>query len=128
SGLVVMPGGVDIHCHIAGSKPNAARLITPGSRRGEAHAMRRTPTTRSGTLGPVPSTFATGYKYSGLGYTTAFDAAVTPLGARHAHHELEDTPCLDKGVFILMGNNQYALECIERGDREQLRMFIAWLL
>jgi formylmethanofuran dehydrogenase subunit A len=128
SGLVVMPGGVDIHCHIAGSKPNAARLLTPEQKRGEANVVRRSAITRSGTLGTVPSTFATGYKYAGLGYTTAFDAAVAPLGARHAHHELTDTPCLDKGIFVLMGNNQYALECIERGDREQLSMFIAWLL
>ena len=35
----------------------------------------RTPLTHSGTMGSVPSTFATGYKYAGLGYTTAFDAA-----------------------------------------------------
>jgi len=34
--------------------------------------MRRTAITHSGTLGSVPSTFATGYKYLGLGYTTAF--------------------------------------------------------
>jgi formylmethanofuran dehydrogenase subunit A len=127
-GLAVMPGGVDIHSHIAGAKANAARLITPSSRCDEASVVRRTALTRSGTLGAVPSTFVTGYKYAGLGYTTAFDAAVAPLGARHAHHELADTPCLDKGIFLLLGNNQYALECIERGDRQQLRMFIAWLL
>jgi formylmethanofuran dehydrogenase subunit A len=128
SGLVVMPGGVDIHCHIAGATPNAARLMTSEQKRGEANVMPRTAITRSGTLGTVPSAFATGYKYAGLGYTTAFDAAVAPLAARHAHLELHDTPCLDKGIFVLMGNNQYALECIKRGDREQLRMFIAWLL
>ncbi|MCC6492699.1 MAG: formylmethanofuran dehydrogenase subunit A [Pirellulales bacterium] len=127
-GLVVMPGGVDIHCHIAGASSNAARLITPEDRRDEANVMRRSPRTRSGSLGTVPSTFTTGYKYAGLGYTTAFDAAVAPLDARHAHQELADTPCLDKGVFILMGNNQYAMECIERDDRQQLTMFIAWLL
>ncbi|MBA3483531.1 MAG: formylmethanofuran dehydrogenase subunit A [Pirellulales bacterium] len=128
SGLIVMPGGVDIHCHIAGATPNAARLMTPEQKRSEANVVPRTAITRSGTLGTVPSTFATGYKYAGLGYTTAFDAAVAPLAARHAHLELHDTPCLDKGIFVLMGNNQYALECIKRGDREQLRMFIAWLL
>jgi formylmethanofuran dehydrogenase subunit A len=128
SGLIVMPGGVDIHCHIAGATPNAARLMTPEQKRGDANVVPRTATTRSGTLGTVPSTFATGYKYAGLGYTTAFDAAVAPLAARHAHLELHDTPCLDKGIFVLMGNNQYALECIKRGDREQLSMFIAWLL
>jgi formylmethanofuran dehydrogenase subunit A len=127
-GLVVMPGGVDIHCHIAGSKPNAARLMTPEQKRGADRVLSRTACTRSGALGAVPTTFATGYKYTGLGYTTAFDAAVAPLGARHAHHELDDTPCLDKGLFVLMGNNEYALACIERGDREQLRMFMAWLL
>jgi formylmethanofuran dehydrogenase subunit A len=127
-GLVVMPGGVDIHCHIAGSKPNAARLITPEQRRGSDRVAPRTEQTRSGTLGVVPSTFATGYKYAALGYTTAFDAAVAPLGARHAHHELADTPCLDKGLFVLVGNNHYAMRCIERGDREQLRMFLAWLV
>ncbi|HEX6960361.1 MAG TPA: amidohydrolase family protein, partial [Lacipirellula sp.] len=37
TGLVVMPGGVDIHCHIAGSKPNAARLMTPEQKRGDAN-------------------------------------------------------------------------------------------
>ncbi len=137
-GLVVMPGGVDMHCHIASGGANAARLLTPEQRRGgegygadgerESGVVPRTERTRSGTLGLVPSTFVTGYKYAGLGYTTAFDAAVAPLGARHAHHELADTPCLDKGVFVLVGNNQYAMRCIERGDREQLKMFLAWLL
>ena len=128
TGLVVMPGGVDIHCHIAGPASNAARLITPDQRYGKDGVLRRTPLTRSGMLGSVPSTFATGYKYAGLGYTTAFDAAVAPLGSRHAHLEFADTPCIDKGCFILMGNNQYALESIERGDRDGLRMFVAWLL
>jgi formylmethanofuran dehydrogenase subunit A len=127
AGLVVMPGGVDMHCHIAGAKPNAARLLAPEQKR-PPHVVPRTDLTRSGTLGCVPSTFATGYKYAGLGYTTAFDAAVSPLGARHAHHELADTPCLDKGIFVLVGNNHYAMHLIERGDRDGLRMFVAWLL
>ena len=29
SGLVVMPGGVDMHCHIAGPKVNTARKMRP---------------------------------------------------------------------------------------------------
>ena len=29
AGLVVMPGGVDMHCHIAGSKVNTARMMCP---------------------------------------------------------------------------------------------------
>lgn len=91
SGLVVMPGGIDMHCHIAGPKVNAARKMRPEDKR-RSETVSRTATTRSGTMGSVPSTFATGYKYAGLGYTTAFDAAVPPLAARHAHEEFEDTP------------------------------------
>jgi formylmethanofuran dehydrogenase subunit A len=89
AGLVVMPGGIDMHCHIAGPKVNAARKLRPEEkRRGET--ISRTPITHSGTMGSVPSTFATGYKYAGLGYTTAFDAAVPPLAARHVHEEFDD--------------------------------------
>ena len=28
-GYVVMPAGVDVHCHIAGGKVNAARMLRP---------------------------------------------------------------------------------------------------
>src|SRR3984893_15671722 len=57
SGLVVMPGGVDMHCHIAGPKVNTARKMRPEQKR-KAEKVVRTSTTRSGTMGSVPSTFA----------------------------------------------------------------------
>ena len=93
-GLVVMPGGIDMHCHIAGPKVNVA---PQDAARGKAPRPRpccAPPTTHSGTMGSVPSTFATGYKYAGLGYTTAFDAADAAAGRparprgvrRHALH------------------------------------------
>jgi formylmethanofuran dehydrogenase subunit A len=125
--LVVMPGGIDMHCHIAGPKVNIARKMRPEEKR-RATPIRRTATTHSGTLGSVPSTFATGYKYAGLGYTTAFDAAVPPLDARHAHEEFADTPCIDKGFYVLMGNNHYVMESIHQREPEQLDAFVAWLL
>jgi formylmethanofuran dehydrogenase subunit A len=64
AGLIVMPGGVDMHAHIAGPKVNLARKIRPEDKR-KAPMVRRTPGTRSGTTGSVPSTFATGYLYAG---------------------------------------------------------------
>lgn len=127
TGLVVMPGGVDMHAHIAGPKVNVARKMRPEDKR-KAPPVRRTPFTRSGTTGSVPSTFATGYLYAGLGYTTAFDAAIPPLGARHAHEEFHDTPIIDKGFFVLMGNNHYALMQIAAKEHEKLKAFAAWLL
>ncbi|MFV1964173.1 MAG: formylmethanofuran dehydrogenase subunit A [Pirellulaceae bacterium] len=127
AGMVVMPGGVDMHCHIAGPKVNVARKMRPEEKR-RSEPVLRTPKTHSGTMGSVPSTFATGYKYMGLGYTTAFDAAVPPLSARHAHEEFEDTPCIDKGFYVLMGNNHYVLKSLRDDEPEKLRWFIAWLL
>src|SRR5947209_3947683 len=91
TGLVVMPGGVDMHAHIAGPKVNVARKMRPEDKR-KAPPVRRTPITRSGTTGSVPSTFATGYLYAGPGWTTAFDAAIPPLGAAHPHAQYPATP------------------------------------
>jgi formylmethanofuran dehydrogenase subunit A len=127
TGLVVMPGGVDLHSHIVGSKVNAGRRLRPDDRR-QARPIPRTPFTRSGTAGSVPSTFATGYLYTGLGYTTAIDAAIAPSGARHAHMEFADTPVIDKAFLALMGNNVYALEQIAAGETSRLRDYVAWLL
>ncbi len=127
TGLVVMPGGVDMHAHIAGPKVNVARKMRPEDKR-RAPPVRRTPLTRSGTTGSVPSTFATGYLYAGLGYTTAFDAAIPPLGARHAHEEFHDTPVIDKGFLVLFGNNHYVLRQVAAKDHAKLRAFAAWLL
>jgi formylmethanofuran dehydrogenase subunit A len=127
SGLVVMPGGVDMHAHIAGPKVNIARKLRPEDRRDHS-PFHRTNLLRSGTLGSTPTTFATGYLYAGLGYTTVFDAAIPPLGARHAHEEFHDTPVIDKGFLVLVGNNHYALDQIGRGERDRLRAFLGWLL
>src|SRR5947199_4406971 len=127
TGLVVMPGGVDMHAHIAGPKVNVARKLRPEDRRGHP-PLPRTPLLRSGTLGSTPTTFATGYLYAGLGYTTAFDAAIPPLGARHAHEEFHDTPAIDKGFFVLFGNNHYVLNQIAANEPGRLRDFCAWLL
>jgi formylmethanofuran dehydrogenase subunit A len=126
SGMVIMPGGVDMHAHIAGPKVNAARKMRPEDHRLDPHP--RTATTRSGVGKSVPSTFATGHRYGAMGYTTAFDAAVPPMAARHAHEEFMDTPLVDKGFFVLMGNNEYIMKQIAAGERERMRHYVAWLL
>ena len=127
SGLVIMPGGVDMHCHIVGPKVNMARKMRPEDHR-DAPPVQRTAITRSGTTGSVPSSFATGYLYAGLGYTTAVDAAIPPLSALHAHEEFLDTPILDKAFLVLMGNNYYALKALAEGEYERARAFTGWLL
>ncbi|OLC02804.1 MAG: formylmethanofuran dehydrogenase subunit A [Gemmatimonadetes bacterium 13_1_40CM_4_69_8] len=130
-GMIVMPGGVDIHAHIAGSSVNQGRRLLP-----EEHAADPVPAprladgaiARSGTGGTIPSTFTTGYRYAGLGYTTAMEAAVAPLAARHAHAELDDTPIIDAGCFVLLGNDDYLLRQLVAGELARVRQYVAWLL
>src|SRR5271157_3497140 len=74
AGRVVMPGGVDIHSHIAGAKVNMGRLFRP-----EDHWKDHVSLTahgRSGTGYSVPSTFITGYRYANMGYTTVVEPAM----------------------------------------------------
>ncbi len=131
--MVVMPGGVDIHSHVAGSSVNQARRLLPEEHeRDPATAPHLHPDSehqpRSGTGGTVPTTFTTGYRYAGLGYTTVFDAAVSPLYARQSHAEFDDTPIVDGGFFVLMGNDEFLFRLIDDGEREQAREYAAWLL
>jgi len=130
-GMIVMPGGVDIHSHLASSSCNHARRLLPDEHMADpvkAPELEDGWIARSGTGGTVPSTFTTGYRYAGLGYTTVFDAAVAPLLARHSHAELDDTPCVDGGFFILMGNDEYLLRQVAAGERDRARDYAGWLL
>ncbi|HTL95969.1 MAG TPA: formylmethanofuran dehydrogenase subunit A [Gemmatimonadaceae bacterium] len=129
-GMVVMPGGIDIHAHIAASSVNQARRILSDERTADPASPPALFDTvaRSGTGGTVPTTFTTGYRYAGLGYTTVFDAAVAPVGARDTHAQLDDTPIVDSGFFVLMGNDPYLLQQVAAGERDRARDYAAWLL
>jgi formylmethanofuran dehydrogenase subunit A len=130
SGMLVMAGGVDIHAHIAAGSVNQARRLLP-----EQHHPAEAPeleadswSPRSGSDGIVPTTFTTGYRYAGLGYTTVFDAAVAPSDARHAHAELDDTPVVDAGFYTLLGNDAYLLSLLATGEGDRVRDYAAWVL
>jgi len=115
TGLLVLPGAVDLHTHIAGPTVNLARRLEPERR-------------RPGATPVVPTTLETGGLYARLGYTTAFDAAVSLAGARHAHLEFQDTPILDKGFYLVLGNDELLLRALESGEDDQARHAVAWAL
>jgi formylmethanofuran dehydrogenase subunit A len=127
TGMFVFPGGVDIHTHVAGAALNFARAMTPENHR-QATAFLRTPERRAGVGGPTPTTFATGYLYAGMGYTTVIEAAVPVLTAKHTHEELRDTPIVDKGCCVLMANNEIVLDLLEAGEIERAKDVVAWLI
>ncbi|MCK4615441.1 MAG: formylmethanofuran dehydrogenase subunit A, partial [Pirellulales bacterium] len=86
TGLVVMPGGIDLHSHVAGPKVNIGRCMSP--QLGVHHRGHNQPSA-------VPTIHATGSLYASLGYTTVFDAAIPTSAASLAEIELADLPILD---------------------------------
>ena len=126
SGMIVMPGGVDIHCHIAGSEVNAGRLLRP-----EDHFRdfeRKTSITRSGVGYSIPSTFTTGYRYARMGYTTIMNPSMPPLEAKHTHEELSDTPIVDKASYPLLGDWWFVLEYLKDDKIEECARHVAWMI
>jgi formylmethanofuran dehydrogenase subunit A len=127
SGMIVMPGGVDIHSHIAGTKVNLGRSFRPDDKL-EEYNEKRTKLTRSGTGWSVPSTWVTGYRYARLGYTTVVEPAMPLLKARHTHEEFLDTPIIDTGAIPLLGNNWFVMEFIKKKEFDKLAAYVAWVL
>jgi formylmethanofuran dehydrogenase subunit A len=110
--LVVMPGGVDLHSHVASPAVREARRLCAAAAGGPC----------------LPSIGDTGRRYARMGYTTVFDAAVAPSGARAAHDDLDAMPIVDKGLYVLAGNHALALAAIAAGDSAELAAVLAWLV
>ncbi|MEM2644282.1 MAG: formylmethanofuran dehydrogenase subunit A [Candidatus Bathyarchaeia archaeon] len=126
SGMIVMPGGIDIHTHIAGAEVNSGRLLRP-----EDHVYDfepKTAITRSGVGHSIPSTFTTGYRYARMGYTFVCNPSMPPLEARHTHEELEDTPIVDKATFPLLGDWWFVLEYLRDGLIKECAEHVAWMI
>jgi len=133
---VVMAGGVDLHTHIGGGKVNLARLLLPELyQRPNSDARqsdRQTSFLRDPSrplTSPVPGTWETGRRYLEMGYTACFEPAVLPANARQAHLEMEDTPYLDTGGYLLLGNEELLLEWIREGvPQSQITDYVGWML
>ncbi|MEM2917626.1 MAG: formylmethanofuran dehydrogenase subunit A [Candidatus Bathyarchaeia archaeon] len=126
SGMVVMPGGVDIHSHIAGAKVNSGRMLRPEDHYKDVEV--KTAKTRSGVGYSIPSTFTTGYRYARMGWTTVMDPAMPPLKARHTHEELNDTPIIDKASYPLLGDCWFVLEFLREKMIEECASYVAWAM
>jgi formylmethanofuran dehydrogenase subunit A len=135
TGCVVMAGGIDMHTHIGGGKVNLARLLMPEAQRanGNPFALPAGPLELASCGGCTPGTLATGYRYVEMGYTAAFEPAMVAGNARHAHMEMGDTPILDHGAYVMLGNDELFLELLSKGGEgghnfEAIRDYMGWTI
>ncbi|CAN7438533.1 formylmethanofuran dehydrogenase subunit A [Variovorax sp. LjRoot130] len=131
SGCIVMAGGIDMHTHIGGGKVNLARMLMPEDHRANANPLalpdNALEMASCGTC--TPGTLATGYRYVEMGYTAAFEPAMMACNARHTHMEMGDTPILDHGAYVMLGNDELFLRMLaERWDFERIRDYAGWTI
>ncbi|BEP62388.1 formylmethanofuran dehydrogenase subunit A [Variovorax sp. V213] len=130
-GCIVMAGGIDMHTHIGGGKVNLARMLLPEDHRANANPVALPDNVLElascGTC--TPGTLATGYRYVEMGYTAAFEPAMMACNARHTHMEMGDTPILDHGAYVMLGNDELFLRMLaERWDFERIRDYAGWTI
>jgi formylmethanofuran dehydrogenase subunit A len=124
--LLIMPGGIDIHTHFAGSKVNLARALRP-----EEHRIRNQAESGDKPIGSgwaTPTSKMCGYLYAKMGYTELIEPAIPPIKARHTHEEMNEVPFVDKKGLLLLGNNWIVMDCISNNNMEFLEDYILWVL
>jgi formylmethanofuran dehydrogenase subunit A len=127
SGRVVMAGGIDIHSHICGGKMNLARTLMTAEHR--EHQTPATALTHSGSGHMTPSAAITGYRYAEMGYTAAFEPAMVAANARQAHAELADMPMIDKGCYVVLGNEDAFLRMLaEKAPQSAINDYVGWMV
>ncbi len=128
TGKLVMPGGVDLHTHIAGPKLSVGRLYRPEDIRRGIKEPQKGAVEGFEAGFSLPTCPTTGYRYTRMGYTTATEAAVPPLEAKHAHEEINSIPNLDIPTLTLFGNNWFMLKYVKENNLDDLAVFISkWL-
>ena len=131
SGCIVMAGGIDLHTHIGGGKVNLARMLLPEDHRAGGNPLALPDHLRElascGTC--TPGTLATGIRYAEMGYTAAFEPAMMACNARHTHMEMGDTPILDHGAYVMLGNDELFLRMLAEGwDFGHIRDYAGWTI
>lgn len=123
AGAIVMAGGIDLHTHIGGGKVNLARMLMADQ------SFRHPMDARSSgdPQGCVWPTVLNGQLYSQMGYTACFEPAMMLSQARHTHLELADTPILDTGAYVVLGNEDWLLQSLGQGiEDSSLECLVAW--
>lgn len=115
-GYVVMPGGVEMHTHIATPLPIIPQpTMSPASLQHPAWGL------------PADAQ-AAARGYTALGYTAAIEAAVLPAQTQQTREALEAISNLDMGLLLELGNNEDLLRLLDKGDHDAAQRMMAHLL
>jgi formylmethanofuran dehydrogenase subunit A len=125
-GCLTLPGGIDSHTHICGTKVNFGRYMSPEDMRAGRAPRRKGMRAVSGYS--IPTTYGNSYRYALMGYTTLTEGAMAPLEARHTHEEFKHTPLQDGLILTLFDGDWGVMRAVASGDIKRAAALIAWRL
>jgi formylmethanofuran dehydrogenase subunit A len=125
-GNLTLPGGIDSHTHVCGTKVNFGRYMSPEDMR--AGRTQRIGPMHSTSGYSVPTTYGTSYRYSAMGYTTMLEGAMAPLEARHTHEEFNYTPLQDMMANVLFDGNWAVMEAVREKDVKRVAGILGWII
>lgn len=125
-GQLTLPGGIDSHSHICGTKVNFGRYMSPEDMR--AGRGRAQPYMHPVSGYSVPTVYANTYRYSALGYTSILEGAMAPLEARHTHEEFSYNNLQDTMANTLFDGNWAIMEAVADKDLKRVAAIIGWTL
>ncbi|MDI9407844.1 MAG: formylmethanofuran dehydrogenase subunit A [Candidatus Pacebacteria bacterium] len=126
-GKTVMAGAIDIHSHIAGGKMNLGKQLMTADRHLQKFGKRGRLRSGNGFATPVAST--TAYRYLAMGYTMAFEPAMVGVNSRGCHREMGDIPLLDRGAYIMLGNDDFLLRLLQtKAEQGRINDYVGWMI
>src|SRR5258708_9123213 len=64
-----------------------------------------------------------------MGYRAAFEPAMVASNARAAQIEMTDVPILDKGAYVMLGNEEFLLQRLASGAAQsEINDYVAWMI
>ena len=64
-----------------------------------------------------------------MGYTAGFEPAMLQANARQAHMEMADTPIIDKGAYVMLGNDDMFMRMMAQGvEQEVMNDYVGWTI
>jgi formylmethanofuran dehydrogenase subunit A len=123
---LTLPGGIDSHTHVCGTKVNFGRYMSPEDMRAGRTQRRGRMHVTSGYY--VPTTFGNSYRYSAMGYTTLLEGAMAPLEARHTHEEFTATPHQDMMANTLFDGNWAVMDAVREKNLKKAAAIVGWTL
>ena len=128
TGMIVFPGGVDIHTHVAGAALNFARGMTPENHRRAAPVPARPGAARRARRARRPRHSPPATSTPGWATRPSTRPPCRSCRPSTPTRSSATRPSWTRRACVLMANNEIVLDLLEAGELERAKHVVAWLI